>query len=127
MIKKIIFSALFLCMCIAIPLAILGIKKVELGTPFLAFMKACSKDLHDYKIAIPNIPNIPTSDALKGAWEIIGLLIKFFNFIINICNIAISVMNVVIQLLEFIVLMVKNLITLKDTLAQYQIPVQPGW
>lgn len=116
MLKKIALSGILLCLFIAIPLALLGIRRVEIGTPFVTFMRTVSQDLQQYKIAIPTIPNIPSVDEFKGAWLILDVVIKFFNFIINICNFAITFMNVIIQFIQMLFIIIKRLITLKDTL-----------
>lgn len=127
MVKKIIFSGIFLCMLIAIPLALLGYKEVELGTPFLALLKSINKDLADFTIAIPDIPNIPHipneagggSDILSVLINLANGLIGFVNTIINIINILVQVINIVIQLIQVIVLFLKHLINFKDTIANY--------
>lgn len=117
MIKKITIVSILLCLLIAIPLSILGIRKVELGPSFLAFMNTCNRDLNNFKIEIPNIPRIPSPPNLDGFWAILNAFISFGNFIIGVINVGITLINVVIQLIEFIIIMIKNLIAFKDVLA----------
>ena len=128
MVKKIIFAGILLCLFISIPLALLGYKQVELGTPFLALMRSVNNDLANFKIAIPDIPTIPnipynSSTGDEGILEVLinlaNGIINFFNAIITIINVFIQVINIIIQLIEVIVLIVKNLITFKDTIASY--------
>ena len=125
MLRKICFALILLCLFIAIPLSLMGIHKVELGEPFLALMKAVNKDLSTYKIEIPQIPEIPGTSTFGGAWLILDVVIKFFNFMIKIINVFITLINVVIQVLQTIFLIVRHLITFKDTLANYSVPVAP--
>lgn len=133
MIKKIIFSGIVLCLFIAVPLALLGYTKVELGQPFLGLMKAVSRDLNNFKIAIPEIPHIPTfeeesaSGGLEVLFNILNVIINFFNMIITLINAVVGIFNVVLQLLECIVLVIKNLITFKDSVIDYNpLPILEG-
>lgn len=125
MVKKIIFSGIVLCLFIAIPLALMGYKQVELGTPFLALMRSVSRDLDNFKIEIPDIPNIPhfstieASGVLEVLFNILNAIINFFNVIIFLINTIVDVINIVIQLIQVIVLIVKNLINFKDTIVSY--------
>lgn len=127
MVKKIILSGIVLCLFIAIPLALLGYKQVELGTPFLALMRSVNNDLANFKIAIPDIPTIPHipsessggNDVLSVLINLANGIINFFNAIIMIINVLVQIINIVIQLIEVIVLIVKNLINFKDTIASY--------
>lgn len=123
MIHKIIASLFLVCLFIAIPLSLMGIERVELGEPFLAFMSTCNHELSQFKIEIPDIPLIPQFDDASGFLLVLDVLIKFVNMIIQLINIIADVVNVVIQLLQFIFIIVKNLINFKDTLANYSIPV----
>lgn len=125
MIKKIIFSIIFVCLLIAIPLALLGIKRVELGTPFLSFMQNCSYELNDFKIAIPEIPHVP-SPYESGAWyDFLRALVSMVNFIVNICNVAITFMNSIMQFFQFLFIVLKNLIKFRENLENYVYPVMP--
>lgn len=117
MIKKIVFSLIFLCMLIAIPLALLGIRHVSVGGAFLSFLRGCSMELNQYKVAIPNIPNVPTPQETGGWWDVLGVLVSIANGVIGICNFAINFMNTIVQLLQFVFIIIRRLITLKDTLA----------
>lgn len=125
MVKKIIFSGIVLCLFIAIPLALMGYKQVELGTPFLALMRSVSRDLDSFKIEIPDIPKIPkfssqeASGVLEVLFNILNAIINFFNVIIFLINTVADVVNIIIQLIQVIVLIVKNLITFKDSIAAY--------
>lgn len=123
MLKRIVAISTLVCLFIAIPLAIMGIKRVDLGQPFLALMKAVNSDLQNYRIEIPNIPLIPLGSQSGGGWEVLKVVVNFFNFFIQIINIFIQVFNVIIQLFQCIFLVVRHLITFKDTLANYQVPV----
>ena len=123
MIHKIIASLFLICLFIAIPLSLMGIERVELGEPFLSFMSTCNYELSNFKIEIPDIPTIPVFDDASGFSLVIDVLIKFVNIIIVIINTIADVINVVIQLIQFICIVVKNLITFKDSLVDYSIPV----
>lgn len=104
-------------MCIAVPLYIMGYTHVELGTPFLSFLHNCNDQLNQFKIAIPEIPDVPKPPSHEGWALILNVLIDAVNFIVAICNIAISIMNAIIQFLQFIFIMIKSLISFKDDLA----------
>lgn len=116
MIKNIIFSAILLCLFIAIPLAIAGVTHVDLGGPFLALLKNTSRELNDYKIAIPNIPEIPPLENVSGFWAVIDVLVKFVNALVKFLNFFVTIINVIIQLFQYIFLVIKNLIVFKDSL-----------
>lgn len=122
MIKRIIASIILICLFIAIPLALMGYKKVELGAPFLALMNNVSKDLAEFKIEIPSIPMIPkyelqeASGGLEVLINILNALINFVNMLITIVNALVTCINVVIQLLQVIFLVIKNLVTFKDSI-----------
>lgn len=116
MIKKIIASAILLCLFIAIPLYVLGFEKVTLGAPFLAFMKNCSRELNDFAIAIPDIPQISKFEAPAGIFVVINFMIDLVNGLSSFINFVILMCNQIIQLLQFIFIIVKNLITFKDTI-----------
>lgn len=121
MIKKITIVSIFLCLLIAIPLSLLGIKKVEIGPAFMSFMNTCNKDLNSFKIAIPNIPKIPSPPNLNGFWAILNAFISFGNFIIGVFNVGITFLNIIIQLIEFLIIVIKNLTSFKDVLSTQQI------
>lgn len=116
MIKRIGAFLILGCLLIAIPLAILGYEKVELGGPFLAVMNQTSKDLQNFKIAIPDIPKIPLFESPQGFELVLNFLIKVTNGISGVLNFLIMLINTIIQLLEFIFLMVKNGIAFKNSL-----------
>ena len=129
MIKKVLFSLIFLCLCIAVPLALMGYKHVDLGSGFIGFMSNCSHELESFKIGIPDIPPIPKIDFLASSgglevlFNILNAIIGFFNVIINIINIGCDVINIVISLVQFIVIVIKNLIWFKDSLQNTPLPV----
>lgn len=114
MIKRIIIGGFFFCLLIAIPLSFLGITRVELGGPFLAFLRATSIDLSKYKFEIPNIPSIPLSEQVGTGWDILRVFTNFVNFFVTVINAFINIFNIIITLFEFIGLLIKNLITFKD-------------
>lgn len=116
MLKKISISLIFVCLLIAIPLALLGYEKVELGTPFMALMSNTSRQLESYKVSIPDIPMIPAFEEPQGILVVVQFLLKVVNGISTLLNVIIMVLNSLIQLLEFIFLLLKNLITFKDSI-----------
>lgn len=118
MIRKISIILIFACLLIAIPLALMGYEKVELGGPFLAFMRTTSDDLNNYKITIPDIPKIPAFEEPKGLQVVLNFLVRVVNGLSTLLNVIIMVLNELIQLLEFFFLMIRNLITFKDTIAR---------
>lgn len=117
MIKKIVFSLIFVCMLIAIPLALMGIRHVNVGGPFLSFLRGASLELNQYKVGIPTIPNVPTPQETGGWWDVLQVLVSIANGFVGICNFAITFMNTIVQLLQFVFIIIRRLITLKDTLA----------
>ena len=102
MVRKIIYSTIFVCLCIAIPLAMMGYERVELGTPFLALMRSVNLDLENFKIAIPDIPTIPVIPSESSAGnDILSVLISIANGLIGFINVLINIINVLIlQVLE---------------------------
>lgn len=94
----------------------MGIKYVSVGGPFLAFLRGCSYELNQYKVAIPNIPSVPKPQQTGGWWDVLQVLISIANGFVGICNFAIMFMNTIVQLLQFVFIIIRRLITLKDTL-----------
>lgn len=118
MIKRIVACLLFFCLIIAIPLAIAGVERVELGGAFMALLRNTSKELNTYKIEIPNIPSIPRLNSATGFMVVIDLLISFINGLVNLLNFVVMILNYVIQVLEFFCLLIKNLFTFRDNLQE---------
>ncbi|MBO4667848.1 MAG: hypothetical protein J5666_06990 [Bacilli bacterium] len=116
MIKKICFSLIFVCMLIALPLALMGIHHVSVSGPFLAFLKGTNLELEQFRFEIPSIPNVPTPGETGGWWDVLGVLVSIANMFIGVCNLAISFMNVIIAIVQFVVIFVRRLIMFKDTL-----------
>ena len=123
MVNKIIFSTFTICLFIAIPLAIMGYEKVELGEPFMAMISQVNNELNNFKIEIPDIPTIPIFENASGFLAVLNVLIKFVNMIIWILNAFCDLINVILQLIQTIVLFVKALVTFKDNIANYNLPV----
>lgn len=118
MIKKMIVSMFFICLVIAIPLAMLGIKHVDLGPSFIKFLSQTSLDMEKWQLQIPNIPDIPKPPSLGGWLDILSVIIDFFNFLIDLFNVIIGMFNFVLMFTQYIFTLVKNLIMFKDTLAR---------
>ena len=106
MIKRIIFSMILICCLLAIPLALLGFKHVDIAYPMQAFFRDVNAELNGYNIGIPGIPEIPQPGS--HAWEIISAVVTFLNFFVKTFNFFITFINVVIKVISFIVIMVKN-------------------
>lgn len=115
MIKKISISLIFLCLLIAIPLALMGYKKVELGTPGLALLRVSAIQLEQYKVEIPDIPQIPLFNAGGGWLVVLDFLIKVVNGLTTFINFLVDIFNYIIKIIEYIVIIIKNLITFKDS------------
>ena len=124
MIRKMIFAGIFFCLCIAIPLAFMGIQKVEVGGPVMAFLKATSIDMSKWQLKIPDIPNIPLSENVEGFALVLDLLARFVNMVIGWINGIVKIINIIINLIQYILTLLKNLITLKDTIAHYPIQTE---
>lgn len=130
MIKKIICALILLCLFIAIPLAVFGIKHVDIGPSFIAFMHQTSRDLEGWKINIPDIPFIPQPDMVStGGNNILAVLqslgyaiVSWLNFIVRFFNVCISFINACIQFIQFIFTLLKNLIAFTDTLKRIGTP-----
>lgn len=118
MIKKIVFSLLFVCLCIAIPLAIAGYTKVELGKSGLALLNITARDLENFKIEIPDIPAIPKFNVDNGAVLVLNFLIDIVNGLSTLINFIVDILNIVIQFIQYVVILIKNIITFKDSLIQ---------
>jgi len=120
MIKHIIFASIlvFLFVAISIKVADPTITHVDLGSPFLAFLKNCNLELQDFKIEIPSIPKIDSFSELNGFEFIVNAFVTFVNAISGLINFVITILNVVIQLFQFIFIVLKNFITLRDTIIE---------
>lgn len=119
MIKKIAFALIFVCLLIAIPLGIAGYERVELGAGGLALLQTTARDLENFKIEIPNIPQIPLFESPKGIELVLNFLSKVVNGLSYVINFVILVLNYVIQLIEYAVILIKNLITFKNNVQPY--------
>lgn len=106
MIKRVIGYTLLACCFIAIILYGLGLRKVEIGSGFLAFLQNTNRELENYKIVIPDIPQIPR---IQGIFVV---AIDFLNAMVNVLNFCITLFNVAIQIIQFVVLLVKNFIVI---------------
>lgn len=102
MIKKIICAGILLCLFIAIPLAIVGIKKVEPGITFNAFLVSLNKHYEAWKLDIPYISQIDLIKNASGWTLILNFLINVWNIITRILNILITIINVLINIIQFI-------------------------
>lgn len=129
MIRKIILGLFLFCLFIAIPLAAIGIKHVEIGPAFIGFLKQTSRDLESWKLTIPNIPKIPDfvyETPTNGFNEVmIGIfqgMMTFFNIIISILNAIVGMLNMAIQFTQYVFTLMKNLIAFSDTLKRIGTP-----
>lgn len=122
MIKRIILSIILVCLFIAIPLSIAGVKHVDISGPFLSLMKNTSRELEEYKIAIPEIPSIPRLENVSGFFAVVDVLVSFINGFIKLLNFIVTIINVVIQLFQYIFLLIKNLVIFRDTLFEQSQP-----
>ena len=102
MIYKISCSMLFLCLIIAIVLALNGIEEVRLGADFNNFMNAVSLRFVNWQWRIPDIPNIEKSPNGDGWWQVLNVLIDFVNFLISVINFIIVILNAIKDVLVFI-------------------------
>lgn len=118
MIKRIAVCCIFVCLLIALPLALMGIKKVELSGPFMAFMKDTLRDLEKWKFEIPNIPQFQMQENSNFWEDLLNGLKVIGNLFIGIYNLAINIMNVVIYIIQFFVAIVKHLISLVGNLKE---------
>lgn len=116
MIKRISLALILVCLLVALPLALMGIKHVEIGPAFLGFMKNTVRDLDGWKFEIPQIPTLARLEKPTGWLVVLDWLIWLCNAFFAICNLAITVMNVVIYVIQFIIALIKNLISFKDTM-----------
>ena len=116
MIKRITLVLTLVCLLIALPLALMGIKHVEIGPAFLGFMRNTVRDLDGWKFEIPSIPMLDRLEKPSGWFVVLDWLIWLCNAFYSICNLAIMIMNVVLYAIQFIIAIIKNLISMKDTL-----------
>lgn len=116
MIKKICIALIAVSLFIAIPLALVGIKKIELGPAFMSFMNRVSADLEVWKVQIPNIPNIPKYSDATGFLVVLNALIKLVNTLTSLINILSTILNVVIEVLQFMCTLLWDLRYLIDNM-----------
>lgn len=93
---------MLLCLFIAIPLAIFGIKKIELGGAFLKFVEMVDKDFEVWKLDIPNLPKFDLAKQENGWTLLLNFVIHVYNFFVTIVNGGITLMNIIIQVIQFI-------------------------
>ena len=114
MIKKIALSLILVCLFIAIPLAVVGVKKVDLGPAFIGFMRQVSATYDKWDIAIPTIPTIDKVSENNNWFLLLNAFIDVVNICSRIVNILILILNVIIQLFQFICSLLWELIHLID-------------
>ena len=114
MIKKIALSLILVCLFIAIPLAVIGIKKVELGSAFLGFMRQVSATYDKWDIAIPTIPTIDKVSENNNWFLLLNAFIDVVNVFSRIVNILILILNIAIQLFQFVCSLLWEIIHLID-------------
>lgn len=116
MIKNVVIALFFFDLIIASMLIAFGISKVELGAPFMAFMRQCNSELLEFKLEIPNIPKIPNFDVGSGWLLILDFFINVVNGLSSLINVIINILNIVIQLMQFLYIIIKNLFVFRDSL-----------
>ena len=102
MIKKIALALLMLCLFIAIPLAIFGVKRIELGGAFMKFMEMVDNDFAVWKLDIPNVPKFELLAKENGWTFLLNFVIHVYNLFATIVNGGITLMNIIIQVIQFI-------------------------
>ena len=116
MIKRIIFSLFFVCLIIALPLGILGVKRVEIGLPFLTFLRETEQDCALINIQIPTVSELPTPPVFEWYDVVLNLLKMVCNFFIDIYNFLVNILNALISAIKFLIILIRNLFRLKDIL-----------
>jgi len=115
MIKKIAGSIMFFSLIIAIPLAVMGITRVELGLPFQAFIRQVAIDSQSFGIKIPDIPKIEidenTASILRSIISIVNNIVSFLNFIVVFLNAIISILLFLFTLIRNTIYLISNLAT----------------
>lgn len=113
MIKKIIVFTIPFCFIIAVALFLMGYERVELGSPFYDFMNKVSMDFENWKLEIPQIPQIPSFD---GEWY--SVLVDIANALAKLVNFALMVVNFLIQMVQFIFTIIYEVFAMLDTFEQ---------
>lgn len=123
MIKRISLAFLGSMLMIAFALYLLGMRKVELGQPFLSFLKSCAIELNDIKFEIPDIPQVPKLDNQLGYFtSVINVLINFLNGFVAFLNFFVMVINEFIKVLTFLFIVLKNLGTFINNVEKWERP-----
>lgn len=113
MIKKIIVFTIPFCFIIAVALFLMGYERVELGSPFYDFMRKVSMDFENWKLQIPEIPELPNFD---GEWY--SVLVEITDALIKVVNFTLMVVNFLIQMVQFIFTIIYEVFAMLKTFEQ---------
>lgn len=122
MIKRISLAFLGSMLMIAFALYLLGMRKVELGQPFLSFLKSCAIELNDITFKVPDIPQVSKLSDVNGFFTIINVLINFLNGFIAFLNFFVMVINEFIKVLTFLFIVLKNLGSFINNVEKWERP-----
>lgn len=115
--KKIVVFFFFFFMVIALFLVLGGRREpIAFDNTYYNFLQRIAISTNQFKLEIPNIPQIPHLDNVGFAWDVLNVLIKFVNIIVNVLNVIVLIFNKVIELITFIVILLKEIITFRDSL-----------
>lgn len=115
--KKIVVFFFFFFMVIALFLALGGRREpIAFDNTYYNFLQRIALSTSQYKIEIPNIPQIPHIDNVGFGWTVLNVIINFFNIVINVLNVIVLIFNKIIELITFIVILLKEIITFRDSL-----------
>lgn len=115
MIKKISLSLILICLFVAIPLALLGYDKVQIGPSGLAFLRAVDQTFKDNYYEIPDIPKIPNFEVGTVWFTVLNFLINVVNGLSTLINVIVDIFNVLVHIVEYLVFIVYHAITFKDS------------
>lgn len=123
MITRIITFILLPCLVVALLLSSFGITHVSLGGPVMAFMKAVEMRMNNFTIAIPSIPQIPST---SGGFEFFSMLITFINGIVSVINVLITIVNTAIKVIQFFVTLLISVTELITGIKDYNELIMGG-
>lgn len=124
MVKKIIFSFLFVCLFIALVLALAGVTAINFDTEFYTWVNGIvykTNQLEQY--SIPTIPDIPL--LTTGTWylDLLTFGVNVWVQTIRLLNVIIKILNSLIYIFKFLIVLIQSVQEMPQIFATTQVAI----
>ena len=96
MINRLIGIIIVVSFPIAIFLFVNGVRHVDIGPSVMAFIRGVNLRASQIDFAIPQVSKLTSYPQLQS-WQVVSMLIQFFNMTIDLVNFAINILNVIVS------------------------------